>query len=180
MLLGQHSPGGHPSHQYHGTDTYACPKDAVPCHYRACGKRIRIRTGMLFMERVDHARHSGQAQNAPAEVIPPAKRRRFTTAYKLRILRTAELCVAPGELDALLRKEGLYSSHLTLWRKQRDRGSLYGSTQAARELRQLESENRRLRMELKHARRELSKAEMVIEVQKKICTLFWRHQRDRS
>src|SRR3954447_18631636 len=60
------------------------------------------------------------------ELVEKAKRRRFTAAYKLKILRQAEACTRPGEIGALLRREGLYTSHLTAWRKQRDQGALAG------------------------------------------------------
>ena len=58
------------------------------------------------------------------EVPEKAARRRFTAEYKLRILRDAEGCDTPGAIGALLRREGLYSSHLTTWRQQRDQGAL--------------------------------------------------------
>jgi transposase-like protein len=63
---------------------------------------------------------------APTEVSPKAKRRTFTTEYKRRILREADACKRPGEMGALLRREGLYSSHVTEWRAARDRGELAG------------------------------------------------------
>ena len=61
---------------------------------------------------------------APPDPEVPARhvKRRFTTAYKLEILRRADACTRPGELGALLRKEGLYSSHLVTWRRQRAHG----------------------------------------------------------
>src|SRR5260221_1437257 len=59
------------------------------------------------------------------EVVARPTRRRFTAEYKLRILQEADRCV-PGELGALLRREGLYSSHLTHWRQQRETGALVG------------------------------------------------------
>ena len=58
------------------------------------------------------------------ELVEQAKRRRFTAEYKLGILREAEACTKPGEIGALLRREGLYTSHLTNWRKQREDGAL--------------------------------------------------------
>lgn len=58
------------------------------------------------------------------ELVERARRRRFTAEYKLRILREADGCKRPGEIGALLRREGLYSSLLTEWRRQRERGSL--------------------------------------------------------
>src|SRR5438876_1697259 len=60
------------------------------------------------------------------EVVAKAQRRRFTAEYKRRIVREADRCTKPGELGALLRREGLYSSHLTSWRAARDRGELAG------------------------------------------------------
>jgi transposase-like protein len=60
------------------------------------------------------------------EVVPQAKRRQFSARYKLRILTEADQCTQRGEIGALLRREGLYSSHLTTWRRQRDRGHLAG------------------------------------------------------
>src|SRR5213593_599888 len=60
------------------------------------------------------------------EVVAKAQRRRFTAEYKRRIVREADRCTKPGEIGALLRREGLYSSHLTTWRAARDRGELEG------------------------------------------------------
>src|SRR5436309_12579174 len=60
------------------------------------------------------------------EVVAKARRRRFTAEYKRRILREADRCTHPGEIGALLRREGLYSSHVTTWRAARDRGELAG------------------------------------------------------
>jgi len=62
------------------------------------------------------------------EVVAKAGRRRFSAEYKLKILREADACSQPGEIGALLRREGLYSSHLTTWRAQRARGELAGLT----------------------------------------------------
>src|SRR5436309_14543559 len=58
------------------------------------------------------------------ELVEQAKRRKFTAKYKLEILTKADACTAPGEIGALLRREGLYTSHLTYWRKQRKAGAL--------------------------------------------------------
>jgi transposase len=63
-----------------------------------------------------------QSQVSDPEVVPQAKRRRFSAKYKLRILEEAEACREPGEIGALLRREGLYSSYLTAWRRQREQG----------------------------------------------------------
>jgi len=66
------------------------------------------------------------------EVMAKPTRRRFTVGYKLRILRETDACSRPGEIGALLRHEGLYSSNLTAWRKQREKGELEGLSQKRR------------------------------------------------
>jgi transposase-like protein len=115
------------------------------------------------------------------EVVATAQRRRFTAAYKRRILHAAERCTKPGEVGALLRREGLYSSNLTAWRAAQARGELAGDEgkrrgpkpkpphPEAKRILQLERENRRLR-----ARAE--RAEALVEVQKKLSALL--HQAD--
>ena len=67
-----------------------------------------------------------QGHEPDPEVLPRAKRRQFSAEYKLRILTEADECTKRGSIGALLRREGLYSSHLDKWRKQRDRGALVG------------------------------------------------------
>jgi len=104
------------------------------------------------------------------EVVARPKRRRFTTAYKLRILEEADRCTRPGEIGALLRREGLYSSSLTSWRRQRERGQLQNQP-LAQEMAQLRRENRRLRQQLE-------RAEAVIDVQKKLTELLGLSQSD--
>jgi transposase len=111
------------------------------------------------------------------EVEPKAQRRRFTAEYKLRILKEVESCSNSGEIGALLRREGLYSSHLTKWRKQRDAGALKGlepkkrgpkpdpALPLARQVKELERDNERLR-------RKLRQAETIIEVQKKVSEIL--------
>ena len=105
------------------------------------------------------------------EVMPSRRRRRFTAAYKQRILAEADRCIERGELGALLRREGLYSSHLTRWREQRRAGQLEpqkrgrkANPQAA-EVARLQQENERLKVQLE-------RAELVIDAQKKLCQLF--------
>lgn len=115
---------------------------------------------------------SGSSPVVPIEVSARAQRRRFSSSYKLRILQEADACVSRGELGALLRREGLYNSYLAQWRKQRERGTLHASTAAGKELRAKEEEIRRLRKELGEAQSRLQKAEAVIDIQKKACTLF--------
>lgn len=109
------------------------------------------------------------------EVVPKAERRRFTAAYKLRILEEADACTQPGQIGALLRREGLYSSHLDRWRKLRRKGQLAALTPESRgrkpptpaqeELARLQQENKRLRARLEQA-------ELVIDVQKKLSRLL--------
>ena len=72
---------------------------------------------------------SDQARGGPAiEVVAKATRRRFTVEYKRKIVREADACKTTGAIGALLRREGLYSSHLTTWRAARERGALAGPT----------------------------------------------------
>ena len=108
------------------------------------------------------------------EVVEKAKRQQYTAEYKLRILREVDTCRASGEIGALLRREGLYSSHLTTWRRQRQRGELDGLSPQKRgpkadpqavELAKVQRENARL-----HER--LRKAELIIEVQKKVSQIL--------
>src|SRR6266849_5544249 len=76
-------------------------------------------------ERSEAADSRAAQEGAPdPELVERPKRRRFSAEYKLRILREAEACTRPGEVGALLRREGLYSGHLSKWRRQRDAGAL--------------------------------------------------------
>ena len=70
--------------------------------------------------------HDAPTDVPDPEVVPKAKRRMFSAKYKLRILEEADSCTEAGQVGALLRREGLYSSHLTTWRRQRDKGVLQG------------------------------------------------------
>ena len=111
------------------------------------------------------------------EVLAKAKRRRFTLEYKRRVLREADRCRKPGELGALLRREGLYSSSLSNWRSARERGELGGQgtrkrgpqakppDPGAKRIADLERENRRLR-------HRAERAEALVEVQKKLSELL--------
>ena len=114
---------------------------------------------------------------ADPEVPAKAKRRQFTPEYKLRIVREAAAASALGEIGALLRREGLYSSHLITWRGQRERGELAGlSSQRrgrkakavnplAKRVAELEREKRRLE-------RKLEQAEILLDIQKKASRLL--------
>ena len=112
------------------------------------------------------------------EVAEKPVRRRYSAAYKLRVLEEAEACREnSGELGALLRREGLYSSHLNTWRRQRREGTLAGLSpkrrgrkgrgpdEQAQRVKELERENKRLR-------RRLQKAETILDIQKKASELL--------
>lgn len=117
------------------------------------------------------------ASDPDPEVPEKARRRRFTASYKLRILEEVDRCTEPGEIGALLRREGLYSSLLSRWRRQREAGAEEALTPKkrgrkarpvdpqARRVAELERENARLR-------EKLEKAETIIEVQKKLSRLL--------
>ena len=109
------------------------------------------------------------------EVVPKAKRRQFTAKYKLRILEEADRCTERGQIGELLRREGLYSSHLSKWRQQRARGQLQGLAPKKRGRKGRDpatAELARLRRENKRLRAELEKAEIIIDVQKKLAQLL--------
>jgi len=110
------------------------------------------------------------------EVVAGAKRRSFTAEYKLRLLAELDTTTQPGAIGALLRREGLYSSHLVTWRRERQAGILQGLTPhkrgpkskrnpQAEELQKLRRDNQRLTEQLR-------RAEIVIDVQKKVGTLL--------
>ena len=114
----------------------------------------------------------------PDPEVPEKKpRRKFTAKYKLRILAEADRCTQPGQMGALLRREGLYSSNLTTWRRQREKGLLKAmapkkrgrkrkeKNPLTRKVARLENENRRLQQKLKMA-------ELIIEAQKKMSEIL--------
>lgn len=106
------------------------------------------------------------------EVVPKAKRRRLTKNYKLRILKQADECTKPGQIGALLRSEGLYSSHLNRWRKQREQGLLGLKKPGRPETDPSEKELARLRSENVRLSKKLEQAETIIDVQKKLSVLL--------
>jgi len=105
------------------------------------------------------------------EVRPKAKRRRFTRQYKLDILKEADSCTKTGEIEALLRREGLYSSNLAKWRQQRKAGELAGRSSSETSA-SGEKRIRQLEIEAELLRRQLHQAQTVIEVQKKLSDLL--------
>ena len=111
------------------------------------------------------------------EVVAKAARRRFTAVEKLRVLREADACTKPGELSALLRREGLYSSHLSAWREARRRGELAGLTPRARgpKPKPVDPRDRKLAEQAREIARlqaRLERAEGLIAVQKKVSELL--------
>ena len=117
-----------------------------------------------------------ESSSSEVEVMAKPTRRRYTAEYKLRVLREAEACKGRGEIGALLRREGVYSSNLTQWRKQCERGELEGLSRKrgplpkgknslADKVKVLERENARLK-----ARAE--RAEGLVEIQKKVSEIL--------
>ena len=111
------------------------------------------------------------------EVVANAKRRTFTAEYKLRILAEADAAAAqPGAIGALQRREGLYSSHLVTWRREREVGILKGLTPHKRgpksKRNPQEEEMQKLRRENQRLTEQLRKAEIVIDVQNKVGALL--------
>jgi transposase-like protein len=108
------------------------------------------------------------------EVVAKPRRKQFSAAEKLRILREVDACQGSGEIGALLRREGIYSSYLTTWRRQRERGELGGLAPQKRgpkpdpqamEIERLRQENARLQQRLRQA-------ELIIDVQKKVARML--------
>jgi len=110
------------------------------------------------------------------EVRDRPKRRTFTADYKLRVLKEADACCAPGEMGALLRREGLYSSHLTNWRQEREHGALAAlGKPRGRRPRPVDvtvEEVARLRKEVARLSKRLEQAELIIDVQKKVASML--------
>lgn len=109
------------------------------------------------------------------QVVAKATRRRFSSEFKLQVLREADQC-GPGELGALLRRHGLYSSHLTVWRRERDLG---GRERLSRRRGRKASERNPLSPRVAQLEREvlrlqghLKKAELIIDIQKKVAALL--------
>ncbi len=122
----------------------------------------------------------GATSSAPPpdpEVAATAKRRQFSASQKRRILAEAQRCTEPGQMGALLRREGIYSSNLTTWRKQCEAAELAAmqpqkrgrkadpAAAEARRMAELTKDNERLH-------RKLAQAHTIIEVQKKLCSLL--------
>ena len=118
----------------------------------------------------DSSKASTSGKESLSKVDPEVKvkpeRRQFTAEYKLRILKEADDCTGPGQIGALLRREGLYSSNLTQWRLQRAEGVLQALTPRKRgpKVDPLAEENATLRQRIDRLEAELKRAETIIEV----------------
>jgi len=120
---------------------------------------------------------SGLKSLREVEVVAKGERRRFTGEYKAKVLREADSCKRPGEIGALLRREGLYWSNLSTWRKQRESGELAGlkgkqrgpqrreKNPLAERVRELERDNARLKWRAE-------RAEGIVELQKKVSEIL--------
>ena len=121
---------------------------------------------------------ASNGKHPDTEVRPRTRRRRFSAAYKRKIVEEAAQC-GHGEIGALLRREGLYSSYLTKWRAEYEAGSLHNKARGPRanpnatEVKRLEHENARLH-------RKLDQAKAIIEAQKKLARLLENQQEDET
>src|SRR6266508_5628328 len=108
------------------------------------------------------------------ELVEQAKRRAFTAEYKLRIGQEADACTEPGEVGELLRREGLYTSHLTYWRKQREAGALreLGRPRGRKPADRRDREIAELRRRTERLEGELARARKVIEIQGNVSALL--------
>ena len=108
------------------------------------------------------------------ELVEQAKRRTFSAEYKARILAEADACTRPGEVGELLRREGLYTSHLTYWRKQRKDGALkeLGQPRGRKPVDRRDQEIAQLKHELERSEAELTKARKVIAIQGNVSALL--------
>jgi transposase-like protein len=120
---------------------------------------------------------SSSTSSPPTEVSEKATRRRFTAKYKLRILEAVEACTESGEIGALLRREGLYTSHLTHWRDARRKGSLGALAPQKRGPKVIEVDARDTRIadlecDLRRATARAERAEALIALQKKVSQIL--------
>ena len=146
---------------------------------RRAGERSEPdRSGVTPAGSSDHEERKTIAISLPnPEVLAKPLRRRFTAEYKLRILKEVDALTDSGQIGALLRREGLYSSHLTTWRRQREAGTIEALRPKKRGRRgqrrdPVIQENEQLRRENDRLARRLKKAEAIIEIQKKISELL--------
>ena len=118
-----------------------------------------------------------QALGGPAiEVVAKAARRRFTVEYKRKVVREADACKTPGAVGALLRREGLYSSHLTTWRAARERGELAGAPKTRGPVRRMaDPRDKQLAeqaREISRWQKRAERAEALVALQKQVAALL--------
>jgi len=138
-------------------------------------EKLNGAAGRSLERAVGERKRSTGARVVPdPELVERASRRRFTAEYKLRIVREADACSRPGEIGALLRREGLYSSHLTQWRQAREAGALEAleRPRGRKRVDPREVEIAALRRRAERAEGELVKARRVIEVQGNVSALL--------
>ncbi len=120
----------------------------------------------------DRGAAAPRAAQPDPEVLERPQRRKFPAEYKLRILAEADACVEQGQLGAFLRREGLYSSHISTWRRQRDEGALSGLTPKKRGRKvpknPLAAHVATLEAEIRRLQKQLEEAATIIEFQKKV------------
>ena len=132
----------------------------------------------MVMPSPSSSSHNGSAMPGVPnpEVVEKAERRIYTAEYKLRILQETDTC-SEGQIGAILRREGLYSSHLTTWRRQRQAGQLAALTDNKRGRKPtpenpLSAEVERLRRENERLSQRLQQAELIIDIQKKASAIL--------
>jgi transposase len=108
------------------------------------------------------------------EVVSKPQRRRYTADYKMKILQEYDACEQPGEKGALLRREGIYSSNISTWRRQYNQGGVDGLSEIKRgpQVDPQTKENKMLRQENERLKKRLQQAELIIEVQKKVSQIL--------
>ncbi|MDQ2896223.1 MAG: hypothetical protein M3Y09_11370 [Actinomycetota bacterium] len=117
---------------------------------------------------------SGPAGVPDPELVEQAKRRSFTAEYKAQILAEADACTRSGEVGELLRREGLYTSHLTYWRKQRKDGALreLGKPRGRKPVDRRDQELVQVKRKLERSEAELAKMKRVVEIQGNVSALL--------
>lgn len=120
---------------------------------------------------------NGTPARHDVQVSAKKTRRRFTTEYKLKVVREADACKQQGEVGALLRREGLYSSHLTTWRRAREHGELLNAPKRGRKAKPVDERDKKV-AELQKQNERLTaraeRAEALVDLQKKVAALLGR------
>jgi len=142
-----------------------------------CEEDVTSRSGAEERSDESPKRGAKSAAAADPEVLAKPKRRQFSAAYRLRILEEADGCRSPGEIGRLLRREGLYSSHLANWRKARHNGALAGLAPKKRGAKPtkrnpLQPKVQALETQVAYLQGELRKARIIMEVQGKVAGLL--------